>query len=255
VIASRTGEATRTLTWDGCLNVRDLGGIPTTDGGTTRFGAILRADSIRRLSDEGWATLLGYGVSRIVDLRFHSELAADPPRQLSIDVVHVPVLPDLDSEQWSEIDALGDAEPDAVSATQTLYLEFLERFRENFGAAIEAVAGAPPEGAVLIHCVGGKDRTGLVSALVLRLADVPTADVAEDYALSAVNLRARAAAWIAEAADEVERVRRERISQTPAEAMSGVLEELERRYGSVEGYLEAGGTTQMARERIRARLR
>ena len=49
----------RTLAWDGCLNVRDLGGHPTEDGGVTRFGSIVRADSIRRLTDDGWAALGG----------------------------------------------------------------------------------------------------------------------------------------------------------------------------------------------------
>lgn len=244
----------RALSWDGCVNVRDLGGVPTSDGGVTRFGAILRADSIRKLSDGGWKALLESGVRRIVDLRFHGELAADSPRQLSIDVLHLPVLPELDSDQWAEIDAIGDAAPDALTSTRTLYLEFLERFRENFAAAIDAIANAP-EGAVLIHCVGGKDRTGLVSALVLRLADVPIEAVAEDYALSAANLRVEALEWIKQADDDVERRRRERISQTPAGAMAGVLEEVERRYGSVHGYLSAAGNSASALERVGNRLR
>src|SRR5919204_488279 len=70
--------------------------------------AVVRADSVRLLSDAGWAALLDYGVSRIVDLRFRSELEADPPRELDVDVVHVPVLPEPDAPDWAEIDALGD---------------------------------------------------------------------------------------------------------------------------------------------------
>jgi len=80
---------TRDLTWDGCLNVRDLGGLPTEDGGETRFDAVVRADSIGRLSDAGWAALAGYGVRRIVDLRWRDELEGDPPRALPVEVVHV----------------------------------------------------------------------------------------------------------------------------------------------------------------------
>ena len=102
----------RVLTWDGCVNVRDLGGHPTDEGRTTRFGAVVRADSVRQLSDDGWAALLGYGVSRIVDLRFQMDLEADPPRELDVEVVHVPLLPEPDDGAWEEIDAVGDAAPE-----------------------------------------------------------------------------------------------------------------------------------------------
>src|SRR5919108_266498 len=95
----------------------------------TRIGAVVRADSVRALSDAGWDALLAYGVSRIVDLRFHSELALDPPRDLTVEVVHVPLMPEVDDEEWVEIDAIGDAQPDAASSTRAVYLEFLERRR------------------------------------------------------------------------------------------------------------------------------
>jgi protein-tyrosine phosphatase len=180
----------RILVWDGCLNIRDLGGLPTRAGGATRFGAIVRADSIRQLSDAGWEALVGYGVRRIVDLRFDSELAADPPREMPVEVVHASVLPDADSNHWVEIDALGDAAPDAPTATKDVYLEFLERFGASFARAITAVADAP-EGGVLIHCMAGRDRTGLLTALLLRLAEVPIPEVAADYALSAERASAR----------------------------------------------------------------
>jgi protein-tyrosine phosphatase len=241
------------LTWDGCVNVRDLGGHPTEDGRATRFGAVVRADSIRQLSDAGWEALLDYGVSRVVDLRLHSELALDSPRDLSVEVVHVPVMPELDDEEWVEIDAIGDAAPDAPAATRAVYLEFLERFRPRFGEAVAAVAEAPP-GAVVVHCHGGKDRTGLVVALLLRLAGVGREAIADDYSLSGPNLRALTDAWIAEADDETERERRRRIGEAPAVAMVGVLEELERRYGSVREYLLAAGVAPSVLDASAARL-
>jgi protein-tyrosine phosphatase len=230
----------RTLTWDGCVNVRDLGGHATEDGRTTRFGAVVRADSVRALSDPGWDALLAYGVSRIVDLRFHSELALDPPRDPTVEVVHVPLMPEIDDEEWVEIDAAGDAQPDAAGSIRAVYLELLERRRPQFAAAIAAVADAP-KGTVVVHCHGGKDRTGLVVALLLRLVGVDVETIGADYALSGPNLRERTAEWIAAAEDDLERERRRRIGRTPAEAMVAVLEELERRYGSVRGYLAAAG--------------
>jgi protein-tyrosine phosphatase len=106
-----------------------------------------------------------------------------------------------------------------------------------------------------VHCVGGKDRTGLVVALLLRLAGVPLEDVAADYALSGEYLAPRHERWFEEAADEVERERMRRIAATPAEAMRAVLEELERRHGDTAGYLRSGGATDEALARARARLR
>jgi protein-tyrosine phosphatase len=243
----------RDLSWDGCVNIRDLGGHPTEDGRTTRFGAVVRADSIRQLTDAGWEALLDYGVSRIVDLRFRSELALDEPRDVDVEVVHVPILPELDDAEWGEIDPIGDAQADALGSTRAVYLEFLERRRSQFGEAVEAVALAP-EGAVVVHCFGGKDRTGLVAALLLRLVGVDRETIGADYALSGHNLRDLTAAWVAKAEDEVERERRIRFGKAPAEAMVGVLEELERRYGSVRGYLEAAGLDSRTIDAAAARL-
>ena len=243
----------RDLNWDGCVNVRDLGGHPTEDGRTTRFGAVVRADSIRQLSDAGWTALVDYGVSRIVDLRFHSDLALDPPRDVPAEVVHVPVLPEPGADEWVEIDALGDAAPDAYGATRVAYLEFLERFRARFGEAVTAVADAG-EGTVVVHCLGGKDRTGLVAALLLRLAGVGHDAIGADYALSGPNLRAFNEAYVAEAEDDLERERRRRRGEAPAAAMVEVVRELERRYGSVRGYLRAAGVATEALDRVTTRL-
>jgi protein-tyrosine phosphatase len=243
----------RTLTWDGCVNVRDLGGHATDDGRTTRFGVAVRADSVRALSDAGWDALLAYGVSRIVDLRLHSELALDPPRELSVEVVHVPLMHEIDDEEWVEIDAIGDAQADAAGSTRAVYLEFLERRRPQFAQAFAAVADAP-EGTVVVHCHGGKDRTGLVVALLLRVVGVDVDTIAADYALSGNNLREQTAAWVAAAEDEPERERRRRIGAAPAEAMVGALEELERRYGSVRDYLHAAGVDPGTVDKGRTRL-
>ena len=245
---------TETLAWEGCLNVRDLGGHPTAGGGTTRAGSIVRADSIRNLSDGGWKALVDHGIATIVDLRFHEELEADPPAELPVEVVHISLLGELDPEYGSELDALAAAAGDEVAGTREVYLEFLERNRANFGHVFRAIAAAP-EGGIVVHCAGGKDRTGLVVALLLSLAGVPEEDVAADYALSERNLAARSAEWIAAAEDEADRERRRRISLCPPESMLGVLRELGRRYGSVAGFLRAAGVGEDELERVRARLR
>jgi protein tyrosine/serine phosphatase len=247
----------RDLVWDGCLNVRDLGGLPTTDGGETRFGAVVRADSVRQLSDEGWQALVDHGIRTVIDLRGDDERAEDPPAQIPVAVVHVPFMETSEAE-WEEIgkelDSAVAAAPDVATATRDVYLIFLERFRANVAAATRAIAHAP-SGGIVIHCAGGKDRTGLLSAFLLHLAGVSDEDIAADYSLSEERLRPRHETWFeaAESEEELERLRR--IAQTPARSMTGVFVELERRYGGVESYLRGAGVTEEELELVRGRLR
>lgn len=251
-----TTAGPRTLTWDGCVNVRDLGGIPTEDGATTRPGAVIRSDNIRGLSDEGWRALDDRGVTRIVDLRFPEERDEDLPRDVDVEVVHISVLGRSihdDGEYVGRLNAHLDEVDDVADHYAWSYVDFLERNRERFGQALAAVAEA--EGPVVIHCAGGKDRTGLVAALLLRLAGVSVAEIGEDYGLSGPNLAGTRDQWLDSAPDERERRRREKLSTTPAIAMVRVIEDVEDRYGSVAGYLEAAGLRPEQIDQLRARLR
>jgi len=240
---------TRVLRWDGCVNVRDLGGLPVEGGAETRLGSVVRSDNVRNLSDAGWEALADHGVTRIVDLRWPEELAHDPPRELEIDVVHVSVLGELDHDYVDDVDEYLER-GDPAGYWASFYGEMLERYRANFGAAVAAIADAP-EGVALFHCAGGKDRTGLVAALVLRAAGVGIDDVAADYALTGANMTS---GWVDQAPDEAERRRRSFKQQTPAEAVARTLRDLEGRYGDVDSYLRAAGVTDTQLERLRRRL-
>lgn len=248
----------RDLAWEGCLNVRDLGGHRTADGGETRYGAIVRADSVRQLTEAGWQAAVDYGIRTVVDLRGDHELEADPPAELPVDVLHVPFM-EQDEAAFAEVEAVaraaGEAAGDDVARrTRDVYLVFLEHFKQNVAAGLRAVARAP-EGGVVVHCLGGKDRTGLLTALLLHLAGVDAEQIGADYGLSEERLRPRHDIWIAEAETEAERERLRRVLQSPAASMVGVLEELEKRYGSVEDYLRSAGVTDEELELARARLR
>jgi protein tyrosine/serine phosphatase len=242
------------LVWDGCVNVRDLGGLPTSDGGVTRFNRVVRADNVRGLSADGWSALVRHGVKRIVDLRFPEEMVGDLTGDVPVEVVHVSVLGDRRTEEWqAEQNAAMDAATDVTSYLVWSYGVFLELYRDRFAAAVRAVADAP-EGAVLVHCMGGKDRTGLLAALLLRVAGVPADAVAADYSLTEDNLAASAAEWIAAAVDEADRRRRILLQPAPADAMRGVLAGLDTRYGGVREYLREAGVDEDALDRIRTRL-
>ena len=242
-------EWTRLLEWEGCLNARDLGGYATRDGRETRWGAVVRSASLAALTEAGRAALADYGVRAIVDLRLPAELADDPnpfaePGDHGIAYSNV-----------SFIDPAA-APPDAVSTLAEDYLQMLDRYRQGVAEAMAAIASAPADGAVLIHCAAGKDRTGLISALLLGLVDVPADTIAADYALTAELLRPREREWLAGLPPE-ERAEREamlaRFAPT-AEVMLEVLDGLTERHGGVVPYLRSAGLDAGDLERLRRRL-
>jgi len=244
---------TRHLEWDGALNVRDLGGVALAGGGETRYGVLVRADNIRRLTDAGWRSLAAHGVARIVDLRWQTELDEDPPRDLDIDVVHVSLLGEFDPDFQDDIrDYMAVDDPAGYWATS--YVRILEKFAPNFAVALAAIADAP-DGAVVFHCTGGKDRTGLIAALVLRLAGAPIDEIAHDYALTFSRRSGVPDSWVDSAPDDDERDRRSFMQHTPPEAMQRAIEQLELEYGSVESYLRHAGLDAAHIERLRGRLR
>jgi protein tyrosine/serine phosphatase len=240
----------RVLAWDGCVNVRDLGGLATRDGGETRAGAVVRGDSPGRLTDDGWRALVAHGVRTVVDLRWPEERAEEPPPGVPVRVVHASLLGERDPDFVARIDEGLDGE-ELVAET---YLALLGRYRAQFAQAAAAVADAEP-GGVLVHCSAGKDRTGLVAALLLALAGVEADAIADDYAATEANMAELKRRWVEAAADEADRAQREaRRTPTPRQAMLDVLAGLEPE-GGAEGYLRAGGLDGARIERLRERLR
>jgi protein tyrosine/serine phosphatase len=259
----------RRLEWEALRNARDLGGLTLDGGGVTRTGALVRSETLRQLTSRGWEALLAHGISTVLDLRFRPEIDADEPldpvpaaakeqvapdgRPASVRTIAVSLLGDAHEELVAHFNAISRAQPSAADSTRAIYLEMLELFAPRFATAVAAVADAP-EGGVLVHCHAGKDRTGLVVALLLDLVGVPGETIATDYALSAANLGTLLAAWIDDAADPDEREQRSRVAGAPHQAMLDVLASLRDRYGGSAGYLLEAGATQGQLDAIRARL-
>jgi len=238
----------RSLAWDACYNVRELGGYATENGEQIRWQALIRADNINRLTPEGQAALRDYGIRTIIDLRTLEELETHPnpyavrdghsdrPRYL-----HLP-LHDSDSEP----------EIEAAETIRDLYVVIIERNKALVAAVVKAVAASLEDGAVLVHCHGGKDRTGIVVAFLLTLAGVPRDVIAQDYALSQELLEPGNLAWLEEQAQaQGHPVERPRWMFSRPETMRGFLDYLDQQYGGVEGYLEAIGVTRAEIARIR----
>jgi protein tyrosine/serine phosphatase len=134
-----------------------------------------------------------------------------------------------------------------------LYLDMVDARPELFAAAVGAIADAPP-GAVVVHCAGGKDRTGLVTAMALTVAGAEKEVVAADYALTEQRIAPAMEEALARLADEVQREQFRQYQATPASNMLTVLEHLDEKYGGVEEYLRAGGMTDDQLQRLRDRL-
>jgi protein-tyrosine phosphatase len=134
------------------------------------------------------------------------------------------------------------------------YKRSLDRFAPQVAAIVRTIAAAP-EGGVLVHCAAGKDRTGLVIALLLDLAGVPRDVIAADYALSSENLRERTREWIERVPEQrAEREAEMARGRTRPEVMLEVLAHLDERYGGTEGYLLAAGCRESDFTALRERL-
>jgi hypothetical protein len=231
------------LEWQGVFNVRDLGGHRTGDGATTRRGALVRADSPMRLSARGWSSLREYRIRTIVDLRDPEvETGTYRDRADGMEIVRVPLFDLSDSEFWTPL--RGEFDP------LRLYRSALARWPAQFGAAVCAVAHACP-GGVLVHCQVGKDRTGLVAALILSALGVRPEDVAADYGASAERLGPLYERWRGrgELAAAGMHTQMSVAGESPVAAVLELLETLH-----VVEYLHGAGVTDSDLARLRERL-
>lgn len=244
---------TRHLAWDACYNIRDLGGYPAQDGKETRWRAILRGDNLCRLTRQGIQAIVDYGVTTIIDLRTPGELVNAPhpfshrnPPENYPQYLHLSVLQDKKKAAMAALEK--------TSSSEEAYPLILDLFKENIGAIMKAIAQAEP-GPILFHCHAGKDRTGLIAALVLSLAGVPEDVIAADYAESNRYLEPLYQEILdAEAKDPDGRQKLYESMLARPEVMLFTLAYLNGKYGSIPAYLGSAGLTIEEQASIRARI-
>ena len=195
------------------------------------------------LTPVGRAAMVAYGVTMVIDLRTDAELQSAPnpcADTAGLAYRHLPLVDD------SGMVALGE-----LAEMFERYLWMLDGRPEAFRAIFETVAAA--DGAVVFHCFAGKDRTGLVAALLLGAAGVPNEAIAADFAETDAQLAVKYEEWLAAAAPE----RRSEMRQDfrcPPERILGVMDHIQKRWGGVQGYMEATGMTPATVDRLRAKL-
>ena len=241
----------RHLKIEGAYNTRDLGGYATRDGRHTRWGQLLRADSLHRLPVTSQQALLDYGLRTVLDLRKSDELQNLPNPFFGSDEVtyyHQNMVGDAGLISASNIpNSLGIAE-----RKHRVYSFLLDRRRSKMCEILSLLA-LPDSLPSLFHCSAGADRTGIVAALVLGIAGVPAETIAEDYGLTPRFLLARHLDQNPEisAGDITWQEYQQEIGIVP-ETILAVLRDLEERHrGGVEGYVRAIGLGEAQIESIR----
>jgi protein-tyrosine phosphatase len=199
------------IDWPGLVNARDLGGTPAGAGGRVRDGALIRSDSHALLTAAGAGAVRASRPGLILDLRWPRECDASPsPFTADAFYRNVPLLSD----------------PIGYDPPAHTYAPMLDHNGERVAQAVHEIAAAP-DGAVIVHCHGGRDRTGLLVAILLGVAGAAPDDIAADYA---------------------------RTPGTDAAAMSHTLEHAATRWGGVEPYLLQHGVTPADIAAVRDRL-
>ncbi|WP_309066377.1 tyrosine-protein phosphatase [Microbacterium sp.] len=245
------GHPSRRIPLDGTFNFRDVGGYPSERLGSLRAGALYRSDALGDLTESDRGVLSDLGVQTVIDLRESAEIASYPDRLdgLAILEVHVPVFEDsLFAGSYEHL-----TEPMTLEG---LYDEMLTVRARQLATAVETLGAPEGRFPAVVHCTAGKDRTGVVVAMLLGALDVPLQWIVDDFAATELFLGPAFVKRIEE------HYRRNGFpasmaaspTRAPASLMSASLQRVTDEYGTVEGFLLGHGATRASLDRIRNAL-
>lgn len=226
-------ENVRRLILEGVHNVRDLGGYFTDNNGITKWGVFLRSADLYEITQNDRDALYQYGVRTIVNLKSSDETANPIEMDKRFHHIQVPLIDDF-PKMFSIIKEYGGS----------FYLTMIEAFQNNIKQIIMTIAEHIDNGGTLFHCVSGKDRTGVITALILLINGVSELDVLADFALSAIYLRPDA---------DKKNKPYEDILKYPQEIES-VMQHLNNKYNGAENYLLTIGVPPADIKKIRSAL-
>jgi protein tyrosine/serine phosphatase len=224
----------RNLAFSSTYNFRDVGGYPGLDGRTVRWRRLFRSDALHGVGDVDREAFAALGVRTVVDLRrpFEIDQHGRVPHFDGLDYR----LFTLEHLDWDEVEHGPDTEHPRWLADR--YLNFAEQGAEALAATLGVIAD-PDRGPVVVHCMAGKDRTGVALALTLSLLGVPDDVIAEDYALTTAAMAPLTAYLMKTDPDVV--TGKDHMYDSPAEAMALFLADIDDRHGSTEKYARSIG--------------
>ena len=258
---------------EGADNVRDVGGLPTVDGRRTRPGRLIRSDNLQLLTDADLRLLVDVvGVRKVADLRSEIEVSSEGPgpmtREPRVQIDHLSLLPE--AGHTTDAAAVADADARVVLPWQNrnesltdderrrgasaTYLRYLDDRADSIVAALRLIAHG--DGATIVHCAAGKDRTGTVVALALDLVGVERDAIAADYALSAERVPrifTRLAQRRTYAGDIDPHADLDR-HKPKAETITALFDGVDENYGGTAAWLHAQGWTAADTAALRAAL-
>lgn len=248
-------ELDRLIPLEAVHNFRDLGGYPAADGRTTVWRTLYRADGLHRLDGADLDVVRALGIRTVIDLRTVGELEERgrfPVHAHPVDFHHLPIIDVV----WGPDEAPGtDHDHEIVEFMAGKYLEMFEMGEAHLAAALRVLAG-PDALPAVFHCAAGKDRTGILAAVVLALLGVPDDVIAHDYALSREAMD-RMIAWFRAQHPELAA----NVAETPAAflaahpaTMLGVLGLVRHEHGSMENYVRSIGVGDDVIGTLRERL-
>jgi protein-tyrosine phosphatase len=255
-LAAQSTQDARHIALLGAPNFRDVGGYKTTDGRTVAWGLLYRSGDLSGLTDADYEQLAKFGISAVCDFRLATEQQAAPTRWRGtqqpefVSLVNPPAAP---GRPWQEIVANGGSAADVarsyISGYRAMVIDYAPSFRLTFQRILKSTAP------VLYHCSGGKDRTGVFTALLLTLLGVPHTTVVEDYLLSnTYNVTPERVA-----------VRLKTVKGAPDAVRAGMgvdatyldaaFDEINRKFGSIDNYRRTQlGLSDEDVARLKARL-
>ncbi|MEM7364377.1 MAG: tyrosine-protein phosphatase [Pseudomonadota bacterium] len=231
------------------FNIRDIGGYPTSTGGTTQWNRFLRSDGLHALHEADVQVLLDHGVRTVVDLRLPRELELAPNVFRDSNAVDYHHLSFIDDAVLRKIEQTPVQDRTHLRADKG-YRLWLDECQSAVRDILVALADHE-EGVVLYHCSGGKDRTGLVTALLLGLVGVANELIAADYALTA---RYNIQSTLKPPEPDIRSWQDYEAAYCPPAVMHQSLDHLTSIYGGIEGYVRGIGVSDEQIAKLRNRL-
>lgn len=238
----------RRIPLEGCFNFRDLGGYPVAGGRRVRWRLLYRSDALHHLTQRDVELLQEeLRIGHIVDLRSSAEVASEGQGLLASGPARIHHLPLYDGPS-----AEGRERAESLSLADRYFL-MADFARKPIVRVLETLAGS--DAPAVYHCAAGKDRTGVISAVLLGLLEVPDEIIVADYAASQEQLDAIVDRLMGAEGYQtmLEALPADTLHAVP-ETMVRFLEQLRDRYGSVETYALESGLSTTGLERLRRRL-